>query len=311
VNVPRLERLRTVWSALPPTLAGILLMVLSTALFATMHAGVRHASAEMHPFQVAFFRNLFGVLVVVPWLLRFGLTVFRTTRFPMHAFRAGLNLVAMLLFFSALSITELARVQALGFTAPLFASVFALLLLGERIAPRRSVALVVGFAGTLVVLRPTAETVDTGALLVLASAAVWAVAMTVIKSLSRTDSSVTITAWMLLMVTPMSLVPALFVWQTPDFGQFLVLALVGISGTMAQLAMTESLRVADATAVLPFDFMKLVWGSMLGFLLFAEIPALTTWIGGAMIFAGAMFLALRERGAAPASPPPGPPSSAQ
>ncbi len=271
-------------------------MVLSTMCFAAMHGGVRYLSLELHqhPFEIAFFRNFFGLIALTPWFMRQGLRPLRTQRFGLHVARALVNVVAMLLFFMGLYLTPIAKVQALGFTAPLFASLLAVLFLGERVLLWRWSALAVGFIGALIIVRPGFEHVDLGSVLVLTSAAIWSVAIIMIKQLSRTDSSVTITAYMVLLMSPLSLVPALFVWQWPNGEQLLWLAFVGVTGTLAQLGMAQALRVADATAVLPLDFLKLVWGAAIGYLAFREIPDAGIWIGGLTVFAAATYIAYRE-----------------
>ena len=291
-------------SAARAPLLGAAAMIASTVAFAGMHAIVRHLSAELHPFEIAFFRNLFGVFVLLPWLVRSRGRLLATRRFGHHGIRAALNLVAMLLFFMALGNAPLAQVQALGFTSPLFAAVLAMLLLGERLHLRRVTALVIGFGGALMVTGPFGGTVEVGAVYALVSAAFWAAALVIIKSLSRTDSSLTITAWMVLLLTPMSLLPALLVWQWPDGTQWFWLVCCGVVGTLAQALMTQALRLADATAVLPLDFLKMVWGAGLGYVLFGETPGLWTWLGGITIFVGATYVTLRESrsGALPARP---------
>jgi len=277
-------------------LLGIALMTLATITFALMHAGVRYLSLELdlHPFEIAFFRNLFGLVAVAPWFLRQGLKPLYTRRLGMHTLRAVINVVAMLLFFTGLALTPIAQVQALSFTAPLFASLLAVAFLGERMGVPRWTALVVGFAGALIIIRPGVEPLDPGSLAVVSSAAIWALAIIVIKALSRTDSSVTITAWMVLLTTPMSLLAAVFVWQWPDAWQLFLLALVGISGTLAQLAMAQALAMADTTTIMPLDFLKLIWGAVIGYLLFAEVPDIWVWIGGGVILAAATYIAYRE-----------------
>jgi drug/metabolite transporter (DMT)-like permease len=270
---------------LSANLRGIVLMLVSTVGFAAMHGAVRHLSAELHPFEIAFFRNIFGLLALA------------------HGLRAGLNIIAMLSFFYALSITSLARVTSLSFTAPLFATLLAMLVLGEVVRLRRWVAMLCGFVGTLVILRPGLTEIDQGSLLVLLSAAAWASALTVIKVLSRTDSSVTITCYMVVLMAPISLVPALWVWQWPTGQQLLWLVAIGVVGTLGQLVMTQALKEAETSVVMPFDFFKMIWASLLGFIFFAEVPTLFTWIGAGIIFASTSYIAYREHKVTRAPPP--------
>ena len=283
-----------VWSALPGTTRGILLMLVSTLGFSAMHALIRYVSADLHPFEIAFFRNLFGVFVILPWFLRDGWAPLRTRHLKMHTLRAVLNVVAMLCYFMALSLSPIAQVTALGFSAPIFAAVLSVLVLREVVHLRRWTAIVVGFLGTLVIIRPGFETVDLGSWLTLLSAALWGLTLIVIRVLGRSESSITTTSYMVVLLSLMSLPPALLVWQTPSLVQLAWLVLIGVLGTLGQFAVAQSLKEAETAAVMPFDFFKLIWAALLGYLMFAEVPGPYVWLGGATIFAAATYIAYRE-----------------
>lgn len=281
---------------IPSPLAGALMMALAAAAFSIMHATIRHLSVtgEMHPFEVALFRVVFGFLALAPVFLRQGMAPLRTRNLKLFALRGALNSAAMLMFFYSLSITPLATVAALGFTAPLFATLLAMLVLGEVVRLRRWTAILIGFAGTLIILRPGMIDVGLGPLLVIGSSVVWSVALMVIKVLTRTESSVTITAYASIFLTPVCLAAALPYWTWPGLEQLGWLAMIGVLGTVAQTAMNQSFKYADASAVLPMDFSKLIWAAAIGFALFGEIPDLWTWVGGALIFASATYIGIRE-----------------
>lgn len=279
---------------MPPTTRGIVAMLVSTVLFSAMHAAIRHVSQEIPPVQAAFFRNFFGMIVFLPILMRSGLAVFHTNRLGLHVVRACLNICAMFAFFTALSIAPIAKVTALSFTSPLFMAVLSVIILGERMRLRRWTATILGFIGTLIILRPGVEAIDLGSALVIGSASVWAVTMIVIKFLARTDSSLTITAYMNVLLSILSIGPAIYVWQSPSAEAWAWLVFIGVSGTLAQLTLTEALSQTEATAVMPFDFLKLVWTAAMGYLFFAEIPTLYTWIGAAVIFFSGFYIAYRE-----------------
>jgi drug/metabolite transporter (DMT)-like permease len=283
------------WQGLSATSRGIILMVVSTMWFSIMHTAVRYLSAELHPLQIVFFRNLLGMIVFLPLVLRSGFSFMATKRLPMHLLRAGLNFMAMAAFFMALSMSPLARVNALSFSAPLFTAVLTVLLLGERFHLRRWSAIFFGFVGALVILRPGVNSIDTGSWMTLLAAFIWGLTMIVIRSLGKTESSLTITGYMITFLSIFSLGPALYVWQWPQGNAWLVLLLIGISGTFAQILLAESLKTAETTVVLPFDFLKVVWASMLGYMLFAEVPTLYTWIGAAIIFISSFYVAYREQ----------------
>jgi drug/metabolite transporter (DMT)-like permease len=278
-----------------PAMRGVGLMFISTFFFAAMHGSIRYVSATVHPFEIALFRNVFAVVVVLPWFYRYGVAPLRTKRFGLHALRATLNIMAMLSFFYALSITPLSEVTALGFTAPIFTPVLAALVLGEVVRARRWTAIAVGFLGAMIILRPGFETIGLGQMLVLFSSMIWACALLVIKTVGRTDSSATIISYMALLMIPLSLVPALFVWRWPDLGEWCWLVAIGLLGGVAQFCMTESLRQADTAVVMPFDFFKLIWATAIAYLAFGESLDVFTWIGGAVIFGSAIYIAYRER----------------
>lgn len=295
----RLARARRLWRHTPANLRGIVYMVASTLGFAAMHVLIRHVADEVHPIQTAFFRNFFGLLVFLPLVMRQGFGFLHTRRIGMHSLRAGLNVVAMLCFFTALGLTPIARVTALSFSAPLFAAVLSVLILGERFRARRWAAIVLGFVGTIVILRPGMIPIDLGSVLVLAAAALWGVTMIVIKHLSRTETSLTITGYMNLLLSVLSLGPALYVWRTPSLEAWGWMVLIALLGTGAQIALAQSLKEAETTAVLPFDFLKLVWVSVAGAWLFAEIPDFFTWVGAFIVFASGLYIIYRERGRRP------------
>jgi drug/metabolite transporter (DMT)-like permease len=255
---------------------------------------VRYVARDVPPMQIAFLRNFFGVIVFAPLLASNGLVFLRTKRIGLHAVRGVLNAVAMLMFFTALALTPVARVTALSFSAPLFMALLSVIFLGERFRVRRWVAIFLGFAGTLIILRPGMIPADTGSMLVVGAALIWAVAMIVIKVLSRTESSVTITAYMNIFLSLFSLGPALWVWVAPPPEMWLWLVAIGVIGTIAQLALSQALKETEPTAVLPFDFLKLVWATLLGMWVFGELPDIITWIGAMVVFAAGFFLAWRE-----------------
>ena len=277
------------WQAAPPVMRGILLMCISTVFFTAMHVLVRYVARDVPPLQVAFLRNIFGVIVFLPLLLSGGLGFLRTQRIGLHAVRGLLNVVAMLMFFTALAITPVARITALSFTAPLFTAVLSVFFLGERFRMRRWMAIIVGFIGTLIILRPGMIPLDLGSLLVVASASIWGVTMIVIKILSRTESSFAITAYMNIFLSVFSLGPALWVWVTPAPEMWVWLVAIGILGTIAQIALSQALKETDPTAVMPFDFLKLVWATLLGMWVFGELPDLLTWIGALVVFASGFY----------------------
>ncbi len=273
-------------------------MVLTTISFTVMQTGVRWVATDtanpLPPVEVAFFRNLFGVVALAPVLFTAGFSIFKTQRLGMHFGRAFCQSTGMVCFFTALTMVPLAKITALSFSAPLFATLLAIVVIGERVRARRITALVLGFIGVMIVLQPRFDSFELGGFLVLASSTLWAVAMTFIKSLSRTESAVTITLYAGVFLVPMTGIPALFVWVHPTLEQLLWLLGIGAVGTIGHLAFAQSFKHAEMSAVLPFDFLRLIWASAIGYMLFGEIPTWITWIGGALIFSAACYIGIRE-----------------
>jgi drug/metabolite transporter (DMT)-like permease len=240
-------------------LRGALWMSAATSAFAAMIVLVRQLTYELDPLEVVFLRNVFGVLAMMPWLMSHGLGVLRTQRIHLHLLRAAIGIVAMISWFTTLSLMPLAESTALSFTAPLFTSLLAVLLLGEVMRARRWVATALGFLGALVILRPGIQAVQPVALLAMGTAAVWATSTILVKVMTRTESPGAVVTYMVLLSTPLSLIPALLVWQTPTLEHLVYAALLGAAGSAGHFCMTRALASADASFVVPFDYLRLPW----------------------------------------------------
>ena len=278
----------------PGTLRGMALMLLSALFMVALSACVRHLSSQLHPLEIGFFRIVFGVLVLTPVFARQGMASLKATRHGLIAVRGMLQAAGILLFFVGLGLSPLAQVTALNFSAPLFAALLAILLLGEVVRTRRIVALAVGFAGTLVILRPGIIEIDLGSVLVLLAALTWGLSMIVIKVLSRTESGVTITIYSTLWSLPPTFVAAVFYWETPALHHWAWFVALGVLGTFGNLIFIQAFKESDVTALLPLDFTKLIWAAVVGYLAFAEIPDVWTWVGGTIIFSAATYIAYGE-----------------
>jgi drug/metabolite transporter (DMT)-like permease len=280
--------------ALSGPLRGALWMILAAASFASLTTVIREMSGSLHPFELAFFRNLFGLLFMLPWLFKDGLKMLKTERLGLHAFRSTIGLGAMLCWFSAVAMMPIAEVTALSFTTPLFATIGAAVFLGETVRVRRWAATVAGFIGAVVIIHPDSIDIGFGSSLVLMASAFMSMAALSIKSLSRTETASTIVLIMGLLMTPLSLIPALFYWNMPQPTDYLWFVALGLFATIGQIAMARAFASADVSAVLPFDFSRLIFAAILGYLFFAESPDIWTWLGAAIIFSAALYTAHRE-----------------
>jgi drug/metabolite transporter (DMT)-like permease len=286
--------LRGVFDRTSGATQGMVLMLCSALCFVGMQSIIRFVGETLPPFEVAFFRNLFGLVALAPIFISQGFTPFKTKKLHMHASRGCIQAIGMLAFFTGVTLIPLAQTTALSFSAPLFATVLAILVLGERVRIRRITALVAGFVGMLLVVRPGFAEINLGTMLIITSSLTWGIAIAIIKSMSKTESSATLTVYMGIFLTPITGVFAFFVWETPTWEQLAWLMLVGILGTVGHLAFAQSFRKADSTAVLPLDFTRLIWASVAGFLIWGEIPDAWAWIGGTVIFGSATYIAYRE-----------------
>lgn len=270
-------------------------MLIAAAFFTGLNAIIRHLTAigGMHAFEAAFFRVFFGLLFMVPVIWRQGRASLGRHN-PLYLRRAGIGLVGMLATFYSIAHLPLATSTALSFTAPMFTTALAAAMLGEIVRLRRWTAIIVGFLGALVILRPGWTPVDAGMVAALVGALASGMNTIVVKLLSRTEPANAIVTWMVIYQTPLLLVPALFVWQWPAWHVWPWLVLMGALGSLGHMAMVRSFRAADATVVMTFDYVRLPFAALLGLALFAEQPDLFTVIGAAVIGASGLYIAHRE-----------------
>ena len=301
-----LQTLNARYEAIPAGLRGILLIVLASALFASMHNTIRFVTQQgVHPFEVAFFRTFFGLIVFVPILMKNGAVVLlRTEKFSWHLGRAFLNAISMLSWMTALSLMPVADATAISLAGPVFVAILAMIFLKERVGMIRWMGIGLAILGGLIVVRPGFVDVGTGVWLVLLSAVAVSNSKLLAKLLTRTDSPATIVAYLTILMTPITLVPALFVWQTPTLEQFAWLALIGVLGSFGHLLFVNAYKLADISLVEPVMFTRMVWAALIGLVLFGEFPDIWTWTGAAVIVVGTTFLARPEsgKGAAVVSP---------
>ena len=274
-----------------------LIMLLSAALFAGMAVAIRLASAQVHAFEIAFFRNFFGLMLALPLLSKLGFGLLKTERLPLYFLRCLIGLGAMLTGFWALVHLPLSQAIALSYTTPLFVTIGAALFLGEVIRARRVSALALGFVGTCVILKVwsfSASWLSSGVWVAIVSSALGASAAVSIKFLSRTESAEAIVFYMVLIMTPFSLLPALPFWSWPDAFGWLCLVLTGAFGTAAHIAMTRAYKLGEVSALTPINFVQLPIISAAAWMLFSEVPDRFTVLGALIVFAATVYIAHRE-----------------
>ena len=280
-----------------PIRATVLVTVAGTLFTLTMSA-VRQVSPGIHVFEVVLFRSIFGVLFMLPWIIRQGPVALRTSRPGLLALRGAIAFMVSVFLFSAALLMPLADLTAVNFTRPILTSIAAILFLGEVVRLRRWTAIIVGFIGTLVIIRPGFQDINPGVLFVLGAVAGQTWNSINIKRLTRTEAPDTIVVYYALFILPLALVPALFVWTTPDLTQLGWLALIGLLGILTQRAITRAFAATDTTVVMAVGFTRLPIAAVIGFVLFSEVPEIWVWIGGTLILVSSVYIAHRESVAA-------------
>ena len=271
-----------------------LMMLGSTLLFALMAVAIRLASQTLHTFEIAFFRNFFGLLAALPLLWRHGPSLLRTDQLPRYVVRCAIGMASMFCGFWAIGHLPLAQAVSLSYSSPIFATIAAVLLLGERVRARRWTAVALGFVGVLVIVRPGSGDFTTGSLVAVAAAVLSAIVAIQIKQLSRTEPADRIVLFTTLFWVPMSLLPALLVWEWPHGIAWLYVVAAGFLGTGGHMLWTRALKIGDVSALTPISFMQLPVVALAGWLLFAERLDAWTLAGAAIIFAANAYIAHRE-----------------
>ncbi len=272
----------------------ILLIIVSVLCGTLMLTFLKLAQEEVNVYVAGFFRFLFGFLIIFPYIIKSKLKVFKTNHLKKHFFRAILNLPSMLLYFSALVMMPIEKATAISFVVPFFVTILAVLFLGEKIYIYRSFALVLGFIGMLIILRPGIIDISLGVYMALASSFMWSVVIIITKNIAKDDSSITILSYGYTYMTIFSLVIVLFYWQTPSLQALIYLFFAGLFGTLLHLCINHAYKLVDVSMTQPYSFLSLVFASLVGYYVFNETPDFFTWIGASIIFLGVFIMSYRE-----------------
>jgi drug/metabolite transporter (DMT)-like permease len=277
--------------------AGIALKLGAVGAFGIMFATVKIAGdAGVHSMETLFFRSVFALVPVVAFMVATRrLDLFRTQRPLGHLVRGTWGLSSMICGFAAVGLMPLAEFTTLTFAAPLFITALSVPVLGERVGKHRWAAVAVGFAGVLIALKPDpVHLVGLGPLLALAAAVGTAGAMLAIRQIGATEPGPTIAFYFTLYGAVVGAVTLPFVWTTPSLPIFAALVVCGLSGGVGQLMLSQAFRIAPAAVVAPFDYAALPWMSLIGYLMWKEVPSRATLIGGCVIVASGLYILWRE-----------------
>ena len=272
----------------------VLLAIAATFFGSFMAASVKLLSDDLHPIIICFYRCLMGLILITPFVAINNFKALQTDNMRLQIFRALINIISMTCWFTAIGMMHLEKATALGFTTPLFTTVLAVIILGEVIRFHRTAALILGFIGIMIIIRPVYMPFDHGILLMLIASFSFSFVLIFVKKLSATDSSLTIIFYHLLYMTPTFFILSLFYWENISLNQLMVFIFMGASGLLSHWSLAQAFKLSDTTFVMPLQFTKLIWASLIGLFFFSEKPDIWTWVGGIIIFISVVYITYRE-----------------
>ena len=258
-----------------------------------MQASVKLLSDALHPFVITLFRALLVFIIILPILLWNGLGTVKTSSIKLQVIRGGVGGVCMLCMFTGFSLVSLPEATSLLFTVPIFATILSVMFLSERVGIKRWGAIFLGFAGILVITRPDVS-LNLGHLLLLSAAILWSISIVIAKKLTEKDTIISITFWQAMGCVPLALIASLFVWETPTLIQLLYLLGIAGLGTLGHALVYASLKLGKVSFLLPLDYIRIIWSTLLGFLLFGSLPTLYLYAGTFLIISATAFISYRE-----------------
>ena len=255
---------------------------------------IKLAQEELNVFTTGFLRFFFGFLIIIPYILKTKFKVFNTSNLKIHILRSALNLPAMLLGFAALAILPLEKITAIHFVVPLMVTILAVIFLKEKIYLYRSLALIIGFLGVLIILRPGIVDISIGIYMALTSSLIWSVVIILTKKVSKDDSAITILSHQYLYMSLFSLPLVIYFWDQPNLKTIIFILCAAMSGTILHIALNHAYKLVDVSMTQPYSFLGLVVSSVIGYFVFSDKPDLYTWLGASVIFCGVILISYRE-----------------
>lgn len=283
------------FAALPGPLRSGIWMSISAITYVISIAIGRYLAPTIEVFQIAFLRNAFAILFMMPWLMNVGLGAMRTKQIGKHVIRGFMSSTNVSLLFAAVALIPIADMSAINFLQPVIGAAIAGFVLGEVAGRKRWLAICLGFIGAVVVIRPGFAEFNLGMAYALGSAVAGALVSIMIKTLVRTDPPDAIAAWLFVTQTLILLVPTLIVWRMPSLEEWGLFVFIGAMSVILQRTYNRGIQAADISIAMPFNFTRLIWASLFGWLVFAEFPDVWTWVGGTIIFISAVWLTRQGR----------------
>ncbi len=272
----------------------IFLIIISIIFGTLMGTFIKLAQEELNVFTTGFLRFFFGFLIITPYILKTKFEVFSTRNLKIHILRSALNLPAMLLGFAALAMLPLEKMTAIHFIVPIIVTILAVIFLKEKIYLYRSIALVMGFLGMLIILRPGIIDISIGIYMALISSLIWSVVIILTKKVSKDDSAITILSHQYVYMSLFSFPLVIYFWDQPSLKTIIFILCAAISGTILHIALNHAYKLVDVTMTQPYSFLGLVVSSIIGYFVFSDKPDFYTWLGASVIFCGVLLISYRE-----------------
>ena len=272
----------------------IFLIIISIIFGTLMGTFIKLAQEELNVFTTGFLRFFFGFLIITPYILKTKFEVFSTKNLKIHILRSALNLPAMLLGFAALAMLPLEKMTAIHFIVPIIVTILAVIFLKEKIYLYRSIALVMGFLGMLIILRPGIIDISIGIYMALISSLIWSVVIILTKKVSKDDSAITILSHQYVYMSLFSFPLVIYFWDQPSLKTIIFILCAAMSGTILHIALNHAYKLVDVTMTQPYSFLGLVVSSIIGYFVFTDKPDFYTWLGASVIFCGVLLISYRE-----------------
>tara|TARA_A200000113_G_scaffold218021_1_gene225035 strand:- start:223 stop:1047 length:825 start_codon:yes stop_codon:yes gene_type:complete len=251
-------------------------------------------SYDVNAFQTVFCRLFFAFIILLPLALHAGIGAIATTQIRIYVLRSISGIIAMWMWFYAVTLIPIGEQTAFSFLAPLFTTIGAALFLGEVVRLRRWIAILIGFIGALIIIRPGIIELSLGHVVAIATALAFGCSMLILKHLTRKDDPLIIVFISHLIMMPLALLPALYVWEWPQFEVWMILIATGPVAVVGHVTLTKAYKLADASFVAGVDYARLPFAVLFGWILFGELSDIWTWIGASVIFGSSFYVIRRE-----------------
>ena len=273
----------------------ILLTFCGSFFAVLMDALIRSAQYDSNVYTIGFLRFFFGLLIIFPYLVKKKFTTYRTKNLKFYFIRGLLNLPFMILGFSALMYVPFEQFKAIFFLSPIIVVLLSFLIFREKIYMFRITALVIGFIGMLIIIRPGFIDVNIGTFMIMSSLIFWSFIIILSKFISKDDSPITMVTYQYTFMTIFALPLAIYFWEMPSIDSLIYIFMAAVSGTILHLSLALSYKYADLSVTQPIWFSGLIFASIIGYFAFNESPDTWTWIGGIIVFSSVLIITYNEK----------------